>query len=483
MKPGRIIAIIVAVLLILPAVAMFIGGAVLGVAYVAERDDDGYFDETLDRMASPAVAITTGDVDLTADPGPPGWVFDAVDATVRIQASSVDGTDLFVGIGPTPQVVAYVTGVPREEIIDINPGGGIDYRSYPGSVEASPPGDESFWAASSVGAGLQVLTWDVAEGEWTAVLMNADASPGILADVTVGLRSGAILGVAVGLLVVGAVLMTIAVAIILIAVRRPVSEEEAERVAAAPPTTALPHAEPVAVSARIDDDLSPWLWLVKWFLAIPHLIVLAVLWAVFVVLTIIAGFAILFTGRYPRGIFDFNLGVLRWSWRVTYYAFYGGLGTDQYPPFSLQREDDYPATLDIDYPERLSQGLVLVKWWLLAIPHYLVIGLLIGGVATYGITERAGEWQNYRGVWSGGLLGLLTLIAAVILLFTSRYPRPLFDLIIGFNRWVYRTVAYAALMTDRYPPFRLDQGGQEPVMEQPPPPTLDVPPEFAGGDS
>jgi hypothetical protein len=94
---------------------------------------------------------------------------------------------------------------------------------------------------------------------------------------------------------------------------------------------------------------------------------------------------------------------------------------------------------------------VLVKWWLLAIPHYLVVGIITG--SSY-------EWWG-PGPWAGGLVGILVLIAAVILLFTGRYPRQLFDLIIGLNRWVFRVVAYASLMTDRYPPFRLDQGGRE----------------------
>jgi hypothetical protein len=480
MKPGRIIAIIVGVLVALPAIGLFIGGGVLGVAYLSERGDDGYFDETLDRIASPTAAITTGDVDLRADPGPPDWVFDLVDATVRIQARAQDSADLFVGIGPTAEVEAYLADVAREEITNVDAGGDVDYRTIPGKTVPAPPGAQAFWAASVSGMDEELI-WDLVEGEWTAVLMNADGAPGIVADVTVGLRSGAILGVAIVLLLIGSVLLSIAVAIILIAARRPAEEAAAEAVGR-PPVVVPLHEEPVALTARLDEPLSPWLWLVKWFLAIPHVVVLAFLWVGFVVMTIIAFFAILFTGRYPRGIFDFNVGVLRWTWRVTYYAFYGGVGTDRYPPFSLQREDAYPATLDIDYPERLSQGLVLVKWWLLAIPHYLVLGLLIGGVATYGISERTGAWEVYRGAWSGGLLGLLTFIAAVILLFTSRYPRSLFDLIVGFNRWIYRVAAYAALMTDTYPPFRLDQGGQEPE-RQPPPPQLEAPPEFAGRDS
>jgi hypothetical protein len=211
---------------------------------------------------------------------------------------------------------------------------------------------------------------------------------------------------------------------------------------------------PVRLSGRLEPGLSRWLWLVKWLLAIPHLIVLVALWLAFVVLTVVAFFAILFTGRYPRSIFDFNLGVLRWSWRVGFYT-YDGLGTDRYPPFTLADVPDYPARLHVDYPEQLSRGLVLVKWWLLAIPHYLVLAVLFGGPGF--------DWSG-EGKGSGmpGLVSLLVLFAGVALLFTSRYPRSLFELVMGLNRWGYRVAAYAALMTDRYPPFRLDQGGDDP---------------------
>ncbi|WP_432193202.1 DUF4389 domain-containing protein [Streptomyces sp. bgisy027] len=210
---------------------------------------------------------------------------------------------------------------------------------------------------------------------------------------------------------------------------------------------------PVRLNAVLDAPLSRWLWLVKWILVIPHFVVLFFLWIAFVVVSVIAFFSILFTERYPRPLFDFNLGVLRWSWRVAYYS-YSALGTDRYPPFSLGEEPGYPTRLDVTYPEHLSRGLVLVKWWLLAVPHYIVIGFFLGGV--------------HLGWWTGGLVAVLTVIAAVIMAFTEKYPRDLFALVLGLDRWCVRVVAYAALMTDAYPPFRLDMGGLEPTGREEP---------------
>ncbi|GAA0262277.1 hypothetical protein GCM10010492_74180 [Saccharothrix mutabilis subsp. mutabilis] len=224
---------------------------------------------------------------------------------------------------------------------------------------------------------------------------------------------------------------------------------------------------PVRVRARLDPGLNRWLWLVKWFLAIPHYIVLSLLWTAFTVLSVVAFVAILATGRYPRSLFGFNVGVLRWTWRVAYYTF-GALGTDRYPPFSLGEEPDYPATLDIAYPEHLSRGLVLVKW-LLVVPHLLIVGVFLGG-GGYLVT-RGGEWAF-------GLVGLFVLIAGVALLFTGRYPRGVFDFVLGMDRWALRVAAYAGLMTDAYPPFRLDTGGDEPgaATLDPPPPAPASPP-------
>ncbi len=199
---------------------------------------------------------------------------------------------------------------------------------------------------------------------------------------------------------------------------------------------------PVVVQARIDDPRR-WSWLYKWFLALPHVIVLVLLWLVLVVLTVVAWFAIVITGRYPRSLFDFNLGVMRWTWRVQLYAF--TLSTDRYPPFTLGVVPDFPGQLDIAYPEELSRGLVWVKSWLLAIPHLVLLGIFSGGAQT-----------------GGGLIGVLSLIAGVTIAVRRRYPESIFDLVMGLHRWSWRVIAYVALMRDEYPPFRLDQGPDEP---------------------
>src|SRR5436305_9732254 len=141
-------------------------------------------------------------------------------------------------------------------------------------------------------------------------------------------------------------------------------------------TDASPY--PLRLTGELSPQLSRGLWLVKWLRAIPHFIVLFFLWIAFVVVSVVAFFAILITGTYPRRLFEFNVGVLRWSWRVGFYS-YSALGTDQYPPFTLGEVPDYPARLDVAYPEWLSRGLVLVKGWLLAIPHYLVSRVCVGG--------------------------------------------------------------------------------------------------------
>jgi hypothetical protein len=192
---------------------------------------------------------------------------------------------------------------------------------------------------------------------------------------------------------------------------------------------------PVTINGDLSNPPGRWVWIFKIILVLPHIVVLGILGIASLFATFFAGVAILFTGKYPRGLFDFNVGVMRWGWRVGFYSFQA-LGTDKYPPFSLDK-GGYPAEFEVEYPAKLNNGLVLVKWFL-AIPQLIIASIFTGG-------------RN-----STGLVGLLSFICAVILLFTGKYPEDIFKFIIGMDRWAYRVYAYFFLMTDEYPPFRLD---------------------------
>ncbi|MDD4859232.1 MAG: DUF4389 domain-containing protein [Dehalococcoidales bacterium] len=214
-------------------------------------------------------------------------------------------------------------------------------------------------------------------------------------------------------------------------------------------TMPAPETYPLTLKGELTLPPGRALWLIKWLLAIPHFIIIAFLAIAAVVAWVISLFAILFTGKYPRSLFDFIVGVMRWCWRVGFYS-YEALGTDKYPPFTLQSVPDYPADLDVAYPEKLSQWLVLVKWWLLAFPHLIIVGILQGGGIAWRFNKPFEGWQAQ----DTGLLAVLVIIAGIILLFTGKYHEGFFKLIMGINRYVYRVGAYLALMTDKYPPFR-----------------------------
>ena len=449
---GRIVLVILGSIAALIGAGLLAAGTGLLWADQTQRDDDGYLSAPTETFATSSHAIVSERIDLVeADNRGGRWLLsEAVLGDVRVQAEAQG--EVFVGIGRTRDVDAYLGGVAHDTVaeLDYEPFR-VDYDRVAGTSEPAPPGDQDFWVASATGPGEQTARWDVEPGAWSVVVMNADGSTGVAADVSAGAEADFLTWLAVIVLVAGLVFLAGGGGMIYAGARsagRTSAPAAPGAVAATAPTV-----YPVAVAGELQPGLSRWLWLVKWILGIPHYIVLAFLWIAFTVLTLVAGVAILFTGRYPRGIFDFNVGVLRWTWRVWFYSYWAN-GTDRYPPFSLGEEPDYPARLDVRYPERLVRWMPLVKW-LLAIPHLILVGIFVGGWGW-------GAGEDWAGWGSAGLVGLLVVIAGVVLLFTGRYPPALFDFALGLDRWALRVAAYVGLMTDEYPPFRLDMGPHEP---------------------
>ncbi|NKX53985.1 DUF4389 domain-containing protein [Arthrobacter sp. E918] len=487
MKPGHWVLLVCGVLLSLSGLGLAIGGTWLLAADAAQQGGR-YVSGPAERHQTAGYALTTPS--LAVDPGQAGLpgaprLGDLASVQVRV-TPVVPDQEIFVGIAKASEVAAYLDGVPHAALGDRSrtDGGRWDeqdgWDDEDGEAEqggtrapASPAGQD-FWAASASGAGARELTWDLQPGTWSLVVMNADATRPVWVDLQAGVRSGLLGPVGTGVLVGGLAGLVVGVPLLLLGsagLGRDIGTSGARP--GTGPGAALAGSAggdgsdtasavyPVRLLGWLDSKLSRGLWLVKWLLAIPHYLILALLWFALLVTTIAAGIAILFTGRYPQSWFSFCTGVLRWTWRVGFYA-YSALGTDRYPPFTLARAD-YPADFEVDYPARLSRGLVLVKWWLLAIPHVLVVAILTGSIGTRWDEDNGG------GSWGPSLLGLLVLIAAVILLFTGRYRQGLFDLVMGINRWAWRVGAYVLLLRDEYPPFRLDQGPAEPPAPPPPP--------------
>lgn len=477
MNPGHWVLLVLGVVLAAVGGGLTAGGSVL-LGGAAAQHDGGYVLSGTERLrttgyalTSPSARIDLGGTGAAGAPGMPA-LGDLAGVEVRA-ASAVPGQAIFVGIADSSKVSDYLRDVPSASVGNVSwsidglrPGNRVPSGSRANAGEIQPsagnrapaaPTAQGFWAVSASGTGTQSVAFDLKEGSWSLVVMNADGSRPVWADVQVGVRSSLFGPVGSGLLASGLIGVVVGILLLLF------GAAGLGRDIGAPTTAADPAAVyPLRFTGYLDPHLSRGLWIVKWLLAIPHGIVLAILWFALFVSTIAAGFAILFTGRYPRSLFSFSVGVMRWTWRVGFYT-YSALGTDRYPPFTLASAD-YPADLDVPYPERLSRGLVLVKWWLLALPQLLIVAALTGSAGSRG----AGVWWD-TGAGSVGanggapLLGLLVLFAAVVVLFTGRYSQELFAFVVGINRWLFRVWTYVLLLRDEYPPLRLDQGPTDPA--------------------
>ncbi|MCW2812117.1 MAG: hypothetical protein JWP61_2575, partial [Friedmanniella sp.] len=396
-RTSHVVLVVLGALLIAVGLALTGAAAPLGAALVQQRGG-GFVTSPTERYQVESYAITSEQLDVVLEGGlaAPNR---APAATVTLTATSATpGRDVFVGVGPQADVARYLTDVNHSELgqLRFNPFQ-PSYVERAGTSAPAAPSAQDFWVVSAQGPGQQRIESDVRSGNWSVVVMNADGSRPVAVDLAAGVRSRFLAPVTWTTLVAGLLLLAVGIPMVISGASglgRSVRPTAAGAAAAslggsAPPVRPVsppdrPASYPARLTGELDPQLSRWKWLVKWFLAIPHYVVLFFLGIAMVVTTITAGVMILFTGRYPHSLFHFNVGVIRWGWRVTFYT--SVLGTDRYPPFTLSRTD-YPADFEVDYPEQLSRGLVLVKSWLLAIPHLLIVGLVSADLTSMWATR------------------------------------------------------------------------------------------------
>ena len=182
---------------------------------------------------------------------------------------------------------------------------------------------------------------------------------------------------------------------------------------------------PVTFDVAYPESPNRWLILIRWLLAIPHYIVLSLLSILASVVWVISFFTILFARTYPDSLYAFMVGVNRWNANLGAYILFH----DRYPPFSMGDGAYEGVTFAVEKPD-FNRWLVLIKW-LLVIPHVIVLSIL-------------------------GFIAMIAFIPLVFgVLFTGRYPRGLFDFLVGVGRWNARVSAYGSFLVDRYPPFSL----------------------------
>lgn len=212
---GRVVAVVLGSIAALIAMALLLGGAALIGAHASARDSDGYYTTGTERLATPTYALTAEDIDLGSDAA--DVVPKDVLGRVRIRAERPGGRPVFVGIGPEREVDAYLRGVAHAAVDDLDP---PRYLITRGGAPRRPPAAERFWVASAEGSGRQAVSWEVEGGQWTIVVMNADATRRVVLDADVGAKVGWFLGVGIGLVVVGLLLLAGGVVLIVAAGRR-----------------------------------------------------------------------------------------------------------------------------------------------------------------------------------------------------------------------------------------------------------------------
>ena len=318
---------------------------------------------------------------------------------------------------------AYLRGVAHDQVQDVGHHHGAltaRYDRVPGARTPPPPGSARIWVASSSGAGTQTLQWKPRSGRWSVVVMRTDAARGVTADVNVGVRLNVLLWIAIGLLAAGVLVAGASAGLLVFGTRSSKRSLRLPRpttsvLRGASPRSSLTRTStyPVDIRAKLDEPLSRWLWLVKWFLAIPHFVVLALLWLASWCSPWWRSSRSWSPAATRGGLFDLNVGILRWTWRVRYYAT-AAIGTDRYPPFTLDHTD-YPADLDDRLPRaalaRAGAGQVVAAG--AAAPDR---------ARACSAVERGSTWGSTTASSRPACSAILVLVAGLLLLFTGRYP-------------------------------------------------------------
>ncbi len=244
MRPAKIVAIVVGAILVLIGLALLAPGGFLLWAHGTQRDADGFYESSTRVLATDGYALATLDVDLHIGSGL-AWIPNGDTLAVRIQAESTGTGPLFLGIGPTDRVTQYLANVSYAEVEDFGwMSSGVQYHEIPGGAPSAPPGEQDFWVARREGPGLQTLEWGVKDGNWTAVIMNGDATAPVTANVSLGGRIGLLLPIGIGLTAAGVVLLAVGILLIVLGARHPRQAPQMQPPYGQPPYGQPPYGQP-----------------------------------------------------------------------------------------------------------------------------------------------------------------------------------------------------------------------------------------------
>ncbi|MGZ8611986.1 MAG: hypothetical protein ACXWX0_06925 [Actinomycetota bacterium] len=215
MRPLRAGMLVAGIIVGFIALGLVVGGSVLIWAHATQRDAEGFYDFDARPFGTPGYAVTSEDLNLGEKPN--DW-FPSGLATVRIRAGS--DAEVFVGIAARTDVDRYLDGVAHSVVDEIQSKPfRVTYRQVAGDATPAPPTGQTFWAASTSGSGERTLTWELEQGAWVLVVMNADASQGIDVRLAAGVKTGLLLPIGLGLLVFGLLVAVGAITLIVLSTR------------------------------------------------------------------------------------------------------------------------------------------------------------------------------------------------------------------------------------------------------------------------